>query len=44
MTKNEAVEAIKELQHDSKALWHFLNDAIKRLKELKEKVDVLQHS
>lgn len=44
MTKQQAINKIEDLEHDNKALWHYMQCLEKEVNQLKEKLDELpQH-
>ena len=44
MTKQQAINKIEDLEHDNKALWHYMQCLEKDIKQLKEKLNELpQH-
>ena len=44
MTKHQVVYKVEDLEHDNKALWHYMQCLEKDIKQLKEKLNELpQH-
>ena len=44
MTKQQVINKVEDLEHDNKALWHYMQSLENEIKRLKEKVNELpQH-